>query len=424
MRFLFKTDHDPDIRLFRFGGGREMWAMLAGYAALLVVLNAAGVTLPQAGWAALGAAAAAVHVALVWRQGAEALWYGLLGVAALTAPFVLGAYFVSQLTFVYIYAIAGVGLVILLGLAGQISLGHAAFFACGAYTAAILTAQGFDVLVTIPAALALSAVLGVIIGLPALRMTGIYLGFATYAFAFIVEEILARWDSLTNGTLGMPVGAAALGYGDLRLVFESEFELYYLALALAVAALAAGLNLQRSPTGRAWMAIRDSETAAASMGVNLAVYKTAAFAVSAALAGVAGALYAHAITFISPEQFTILLSINLLVMMIVGGLGSMHGAVFGAIFLVMMPQAIGSLKSAMPDPAALGPVLGFFAGLPAQPGFEAGVYGLIIILFIVFEPMGLHGWWMKAKTYFRLFPLYKKGMFKRQKAYMASERNR
>ena len=280
--------------------------------------------------------------------------------------------------------------------------------------------------VSLPAAVLVSAVLGVVLGLPALRMTGIYLGFATYAFAFIVEEILARWDSVTNGTLGIAVGSPVLGYESWgwQAVLETEVELYFLALALFVGPLVVGLNVQRSPTGRAMMAIRDSETAAASMGVNLAVTKTTAFALSAAMAGLAGALYGHVLHFISPEQFTILLSINLLVMMIVGGLGAMHGAVFGAVFLVMMPQAISALKGAMPPAEGLPEVLAFLVSLPSAPGFEAGIYGLIIILFIIFEPMGLHGLWLKVKTWFRLFPLYKKGMFKRQKSYMASERNR
>jgi branched-chain amino acid transport system permease protein len=188
--------------------------------------------------------------------------------------------------------------------------------------------------------------------------------------------------------------------------------MYYLALVLFVLTLLAGLNIRRSSTGRAFMAIRDSETAAEAMGVNLAVYKTTAFAISAGMAGLAGAIYAHLLFFISPEGFTILLSINLLVLAVIGGLASMHGAVFGAAFIVVLPQAISLTKDSLP------PVVG------QLPGLEAGIFGLIIILFVIFEPMGIHGRWMKIKTYFQLFPLYKKGTFKRQKSYMVSERNR
>jgi len=415
MRFLFKTDYAQDTRLFPFGGTKRFWSGLALYAAILVALaHYAPVALTSTHWLGLAIAYAVAFGAVLLRQNADgegghaAFWYGLLGVAALSAPFVLDLYFLSQITFVYVYAIAGVGLILLLGMCGQISLGHAAFMACGAYTAGILQAQGFDLLVTLPAAILLSAALGVVIGLPALRMTGIYLAFATYAFAFIVEEVLARWDGLTGGNMGFVLSdPSILGY-----TFDSEQKMYYLALVLFGLTLLAGLNIRRSSTGRAFMAIRDSETAAEAMGVNLAVYKTTAFAISAGMAGLAGAVYAHLLFFISPEGFTIFLSINLLVLAVIGGLASMHGAIFGAAFIVVLPQLISLTKDSLP------PVVG------QLPGLESGIFGLVIVLFVIFEPMGIHGRWMKIKTYFQLFPLYKRGTFKRQKSYMVSEKNR
>ncbi|MFN4353665.1 branched-chain amino acid ABC transporter permease [Parvibaculum sp.] len=415
MRFIFKTDYSQDIRLFPFGGTARFWLGLALYALIVAGLaHASPMPLGPGHWFGIAAVYAVLFGAVLLRQNADgegghaAFWYGLLGVGALTAPFILDLYFTSQITFVYVYGIAGVGLILLLGMCGQISLGHAAFMACGAYTAGLLQAQGFDLLVTLPAAVLLSAALGVVIGLPALRMTGIYLAFATYAFAFIVEEILARWDNVTGGNMGFVLSdPSILGY-----TFDSEAKMYYLALALFVLTLLAGLNIRRSSTGRAFMAIRDSETAAEAMGVNLAVYKTTAFAISAGMAGLAGAIYAHLLFFISPEGFTILLSINLLVLAVIGGLASMHGALFGAAFIVVLPQAISLTKDSLPS------VVG------QLPGLEAGIFGLIIILFVIFEPMGIHGRWMKIKTYFQLFPLYKKGTFKRQKSYMVSERNR
>jgi branched-chain amino acid transport system permease protein len=183
-------------------------------------------------------------------------------------------------------------------------------------------------------------------------------------------------------------------------------------MAFAVAALLLARNLLRSPTGRAFVAIRDSEIAAQSMGVNLAIYKTTAFAISAGFTGFAGALYAHKLQFISPEAFTILVSIEFLLLVVVGGLGSLHGAVFGAIFVIMLPQAIAISKEHLP------------AAIAEQTGLDAALFGIIIIGFMLFEPLGIYGRWIKIKAYFTLFPLYKKGLFKRQRAYMKTEQLR
>jgi branched-chain amino acid transport system permease protein len=171
-------------------------------------------------------------------------------------------------------------------------------------------------------------------------------------------------------------------------------------------------NLLRSPTGRAFVAIRDSEISASCMGVNLAKYKTMSFAISAALTGIGGALYAHKVTFISPEQFTLLVSIELVTIVILGGVGSLHGAVFGAAFVIVLPQLIALAKDYLPS------------GVAGASGLQATVFGLVLIGFIIFEPLGLYGRWLKIRTWFELFPFYRKGMFRRQKAYMKSERLR
>ena len=172
------------------------------------------------------------------------------------------------------------------------------------------------------------------------------------------------------------------------------------------------MNLLRSSTGRAFVAIRDSEISAQSMGIHLAHYKTLSFALSAGLAGVAGALYAHQLQFISPDQFNILQSIDLLLMVVVGGLGSVHGAFLGAIFLIIMPQAIAVLKDYLPLFVA------------QAPGLQGLVYGLVLIAFVLFEPMGLYGRWLKVRTYLQLFPFYRQGLFKRQKSFQKSDRLR
>jgi branched-chain amino acid transport system permease protein len=171
------------------------------------------------------------------------------------------------------------------------------------------------------------------------------------------------------------------------------------------------VNLLRSPTGRAFVAIRDSEVSAACMGINLARCKTTSFALSAALTGVGGALYAHKVSFISPEQFTLIQSIELVTIVIIGGVGSLHGAVFGAAFIIMLPQGISIAKGWLPDT------------IP-QAGLHSVVFGLILIAFIVFEPYGLYGRWLKIRTWFDVFPFYRRGTFRRQRSYLRSERLR
>jgi branched-chain amino acid transport system permease protein len=256
------------------------------------------------------------------------------------------------------------------------------------------------------AAGALAAVVGVVVGLPALRVKGIYLGMATLAFGFIVEEGIARWESVTGGNKGLMVGYPNLFGWEL----DSTSEFYFLCLVVCVVSTLGILNLLRSSTGRAFVAIRDSEISAQSMGIHLARYKTLSFALSAALAGVGGALYAHKIMFLSPEQFSIIQSIDLLLMVVIGGLGSVHGAFLGAIFLIVMPQLIALGKDFLP--AAIG----------QAAGLQGMVYGLVLIAFVLFEPMGLYGRWLKIRTWFQLFPFYRKGMFKRQKSFQKSDR--
>ena len=306
-----------------------------------------------------------------------------------------------------IYSIVGLGLMLLVGFTGQISLGHAAFLAVGAYTEALLQAKGVPFFISLPTAALLSGAFGWVLGLPALRLKGIYLAIATLAFNVIVEEVLARWEGLTGGNSGLHLKPVEL----FGLKLDGDTSFYYLCLGLTVLATLALLNLLRSPTGRAFVAIRDSEISASCMGVNLATYKTMSFAISAALTGIGGALYAHKVTFISPEQFTLLQSIELITIVILGGVGFIHGAVLGAAFVIVLPQLISLAKDYLP-------------GNVAGSGLQAVVFGLVLILFIIFEPYGLYGRWLKVRTWFELFPFYRRGMFRRQKSYMKSERLR
>src|SRR5512140_768497 len=318
MRFLFKTDYGQDIRLAKHGG--------------------------------------------------QVFWYGALLLVLLAAPWLFAEYWLAQLTLVLIYSIVGLGLMLLAGFTGLFSLGHAAFLGVGAYTQAVLTNLGLPFPVALLAAGLLSAAVGVVVGLPALRVKGIYLGIATLAFGFIVEEVLARWESVTGGNSGMRIAKpAAFGWE-----ITSATGFYFLCLIIAVLATLAILNLLRSPTGRAFVAIRDSEISAQSMGIHLARYKTLSFALSAAVAGIGGALYAHNLSFISPDQFSILQSVDLLLMVVIGGLGSVHGAFLGALFLISMPQLIAVTKDYLP------PVVG------QAPGLQGVVYGVVLVAFVLF----------------------------------------
>ncbi len=358
MRFLFKTSYDQDIQLAKHGG----------------------------------------HV----------FWYGLLLLILVAAPGLLESYGLAQLRFVLVYSIVGLGLMLLSGFTGLFSMGHAAFLGVGAYTQALLTAAGWPFFITIPVAGGLAAAVGVVVGLPALRVKGIYLAIATLAFGFIVEEVLARWESVTGGNAGLLVAKPqAFGW-----TLQGDVSLYYLCLFITILCTLGVLNVLRSPTGRAFVAVRDSEVSAQCMGIHLARTKTMAFALSAFLTGIGGALYAHQITFLSPEQFNILHSIDLLLLVTIGGLGSVHGAFLGAIFLVTAPQLISTFKDYLPD--AIG----------QASGLKPFVYGLVLIAVVQLEPRGLYGAWLKVRTWLQLFPFYRRGLFKRQKSYQKSERLR
>jgi len=342
----------------------------------------------------------------LFKDRGDVFWYSLLALALVVGPIFAPPYVLTLGVFVGIYVIAGAGLMLLSGYTGQISLGHAAFMAVGAYSSAVLQKWGVPFPLALIASGAFAAAIGIVVGLPALRLHGIYLAIATLAFAFIIEEILTRWEVVTNGPSGLMVKTMSFGDWPARTPMDK----FYVVLAVAILAMLGIKNLLRSPSGLAMMAVRDSETAAQAMGVNLARTKLTAFAVSAALTGFAGAFYADAIRFISPEQFTITMSIELLVLIFIGGIGSLHGVVYGAIFVVALPQLISQIKDFLPS---------FIA---EQPGLEAAVYGFLLLFFIIVEPLGIYGIWMKIKHYFGQFPFYKKGELKRNKTFAKAER--
>ncbi len=356
MRFIFKTDYAQDLRLAKHGG----------------------------------------HV----------FWYGLLMVLLLAAPWWASEYVMSQLHFICIYSIVGFGLMMLTGFTGQVSLGHAAFLAVGAYTEALMQAAGVPFVVSIASAALFAAALGVIVGLPALRLKGIYLAIATLAFSLIVEHLMAHWKWLSAGETFMTVPKPVLAGLD----FGGGRPFYFAALAVLVLVVLAVLNLLRAPIGRAFIALRDSPIAAETLGVALARTKATAFALSAAITGLAGALYAHKITVLNAESFNVLISLQLLMMVVVGGLGTVRGAVYGAVFVGLLDPVLARVKDALPK------------GIGGEIGLQLALYGFVIVAFVLFEPQGLAGRWAKIKAYFQAFPLYRRATYKRGKSYMTSER--
>ena len=344
----------------------------------------------------------------LFKHNGQRFCFGLLAIAVLAAPLGLDRFYLGELALVYIYAIAGIGLMLLVGYTGLVSLGHAAFLAIGAYAHAYLLSKGWPLPLSLMTAGLFTAAVGAIVGLPAMRMTGIYLAIATLAFAIIVEQVIAHWESLTGGYRGMLVQDAELFGLDL----SDGRPFYYLCLLVTVACLLAALNILRSPTGRAMIAIRDSEISAQSMGIDLARTKSIAFALSAGFTGLAGGLFAHKLGYLAPDAFTLLMSIQLLLMVVVGGLGSMHGVFFGAIFIGLLPQGIAIMRDSLP------PAIG------QQPGLEPGMFGLILVLFLIFEPLGIYGRWRKIRQFFEEFPLYRQATHKRQKSYLRTERVR
>jgi branched-chain amino acid transport system permease protein len=346
-------------------------------------------------------------IRLLQHRG-QAFWYGALAICLLLAPLLLADFYVGELSQIFILAIAGVGLMLLTGYTGLVSLGHGAFLAIGAYTNTYLITKGVPFLLAFPTAGLAAVLAGVIIAVPANRMTGIYLAIATLAFSQIVEQLVIRWEPVTRGFQGMPVPAPDL-FGHM---LSRPWEFYYLCLAVLALVVLAAVNLTRSPTGRAMVAIRDSEISAQSLGVNLVWYKTIAFAVSAGITGLAGALLGHKMRFISPDAFNLLLSIQLLLMVVVGGLGSIHGAILGAIFVGGLPQAIALMRDHLP------------AVISRTPGLEPALFGFVLVLIVLFEPLGIYGRWLKLKAYFDYFPLYRRATFKRQRSYLKTERVR
>jgi len=321
-----------------------------------------------------GTSAAATSAPLVTatpqrRRSAGAIALALVLVAACVLPFVTSNYRVFQFTLVLVYAIALLGLNILTGYNGQISLGHGAFYAIGAYTAAIMMDRyGLPYWLTVPAAALVCGVFGFLFGRPALRLEGLYLALATFALGVATPQLLKykHLEGWTGGVQGIVIVKPDAPFG---LPLSPDQWLYFFTLAVAVLMFVLGWNLLRGRVGRALVAIRDQPIAASAMGIDTALYKSLAFGVSAMYTGVAGALGAIAVQFVAPDTFSIFLSISFLVGMVIGGLASIPGAVFGALFIQFVPNVADQISKAAPW----------------------AIYGVLLIGFMVLMPAGISG---------------------------------
>ena len=325
--------------------------------------------------------------------------WGLAGfgvVLFLVLPLAAGEYILSILNLVGIASVGAIGLNLLVGGAGQISLGQGGFMAVGAYTAAIFALRlGLPFWLSIPAAGFMTALVGSVFGIPSLRVKGLYLAIATLAAQFIIEWNLlhSAWITGTGAQGALVLEPPALGW----LALDTEVKKYYFVMAFAILATVAARNISRTYLGRAFVAIRDHDVAAEIMGVNIFRYKLLAFAISSFYAGVTGALWAYYTQVVSYEHFTLGTSIDYLAMIIIGGLGSVPGSILGAAFITMLPAGLRELMETVKR-----------LGLPGTLGnftyTREILFGLIVIGFLIFEPEGLARIWRRAKDYFRLWP--------------------
>ena len=311
----------------------------------------------------------------------------------LVFPFISSEYIISLATLCGIAAIGAIGLNILTGFTGLISIGVGAFLGVGGYTSAILTAKlGLSFWISLPMAGVITALVGALFGIPSLRLKGLYLAIATLAAQVIILYVISNWDAVTGGTSGMVLQRPSIG----GFTFMSEMSYYYLMFFILTITTLFTLNLFRSRVGRAFIAVRDRDIAAEVIGIDLFKYKVIAFSVSSFFVGVAGALLAHYTMIVSPELYSVTVSIQYLAMILVGGLGSVFGSIYGAVFITMLPVVLRSIIEMLS---------GIFPELYAVlAGFKEVVFGLVIVLFLIYEPQGLDKIWRNIKDYFKLWP--------------------
>ncbi|MGH3947593.1 MAG: branched-chain amino acid ABC transporter permease [Pseudonocardiaceae bacterium] len=327
------------------------------------------------------------------HTNAEKFRLVLIALAVLAVPFLVTPYWLTIANQIGIAIVGAIGLNILVGYTGQISLGQGGFLAVGAYTSALLHLRaGLPVPVSIFCAVVTTAVIGALFGIPALRLKGLYLAIATLASQEIILFAVRTWDAVTGG-----VDAISLPRLEVAgFLFRKDFHWYWVIATFALLAVLTARNLFRTGLGRSFMAVRDQDIAASAMGIDVTRTKVLAFAVSSAYVGLAGALTAHYTGIVTWERFTLNTSVLYLAVIIVGGLGSVAGSVYGAIFMITLPALITRVGQSLQD------------AIPATaeklPAIQVIVFGLVIVLFLIFEPRGLARIWQRMKDYVRFWP--------------------
>jgi branched-chain amino acid transport system permease protein len=322
----------------------------------------------------------------------------ILGIAMLlVAPAVLDRYWLSLLIQIGYLGIAALGLNILVGFTGQISIGHSAFFGFGAFASAWLNNNwGVPVAFAIPLAGFLTTCVGLLFGLPAARLKGLYLAIATLAAQYILQDFFARSEWFTGGTAGT-IAAPLTLFG---FAFDTDQSYFYVALAVTLVMYLLAANLMRTRDGRALVAVRDHYLSAEIMGINLTKYRTMSFGISSFYGGIGGALYAHYLQFVSVEGFTILFSIQFLGMIIIGGLASIAGSLMGTAFMVLLPEVMQATTKLLN-----GTAVDVALNLKENIAFLREIsIGAVIILFLIFEPHGLAHRWKQIKAYWKVYP--------------------
>jgi len=323
---------------------------------------------------------------------AQRLSLALLAIALAVFPLIATPFALDLACQVFLAGVGALSLMLLTGYAGQISLGHAGLLAAGAFTAGILFKEAHAPFwITLPAAALVGGLLGIVFGLPSLRLRGLYLAVSTLALHFVVVYLGAEYETRRGFSTGIVIDPPNLG----SLAARSGHTWYFILLVTVAATLFVSMNLLRSRTGRAWRALRSNETVAETLGISIARYKLRAFVISSAITAVAGALFAYYRGFVSVEAFSLFLTIQYVAMIIIGGMGSLLGALMGAAFVTLLPYATEKGLLALPGAER-------HAGAVFAVNYAA--FGLAMILFLLFEPQGLVGIWRRVQSYFLLWP--------------------
>jgi branched-chain amino acid transport system permease protein len=350
----------------------------------------------------------------IWNTPAKRAWTLALIAVVLVLPFYFSRDITSLLTTVFIYAIAGIGLNLVTGYAGQVSLGHAFFMGIGAYTAAVFGGEStdrviglnLDMAIWLPLAGIIPALIGLAVAPFAARVRGLYLAILTLGLVFIGEHIFKEAAPLTGGPVGRAPAEPILFGVDLRDRYHvfgyilSRDDIYYFVIfAIFLVMAIAARNLTRSKLGRAFAAVRDRDLAASVMGVSLLRTKTLAFTISSFYAGIAGALLVLVIGRVTSANWNLFLSIDFLAVILIGGIATISGSILGAAFVVLMPRLVSELAAYVPF-ISTSPGTGFLSVFQLQ----IMLFGALIVLFLVLEPRGLYGLWIRARNYWKAWP--------------------